>query len=110
MGADIVIAVDLNHSYIEERRYAKAYHKMGKIAGWVMPSRPTILDVVESSVFMWQDQLTKKNLELHKPEFLIRPKIGQTSIFDFHKAKKLIAEGYKQGKMIIPRLKKELGI
>ncbi len=108
MGADIVIAVDLNHSYIQNRRYAKGYQKMGKIAGWVMPSRPNILDIAESSIFMLQDQLTKKNLEKHEPNYLIRPQIGQTSVFDFHKAKKLIAEGYKQGKKIIPKLKKEL--
>lgn len=114
MGADIVIAVDLNHSFIKEKRLAKTTSSRkkiplyGKIANFLTPTYPNIIDVIEGSVFTMQDQLTQKNLEIVKPEFLIRPDLRSASIFDFHKAKKMIDEGYRKTKKIIPKLKKLL--
>ena len=106
MGADIIIAVDLNHSFLQERRYSRQSFKKNKIAKWLTPSRPNIIDIIESSIFMMQDQLTQKNLLVHKPDFLIQPDLGSAGIFDFHHAKKLIKEGYRQTQEIIKKIKK----
>ncbi|MBN2096235.1 patatin-like phospholipase family protein [Candidatus Peregrinibacteria bacterium] len=112
MGADIVIAVDLNHNFIREKMATKrSYGKeKGRIYKWLTPTHPNIIDVIENSVYMMQDKLTEKNLLIHQPDFLIRPTLGSASIFDFHKAKGLIEEGYQKTRLQIPRIKKELGL
>lgn len=108
MGADIVIAVDLNNSFIKEKRYSRQNFTKNKIVKWITPSRPNMLDIIESAVFMWQDQLTQKNLLAHKPDFLIRPELGTAGIFDFHEAKKLIKKGYDETQKIIKKIKIKL--
>ena len=108
MGADIVIAVDLNHYFVKEKlnkRYRTPKNKLSKFFG---ASWPNIIDVLESSLFMMEDELSEKSLEIHKTDVLIRPKLGSTSIFDFHHAKKLISEGYKVTKAQIPKIKRLL--
>jgi len=107
MGADIVIAVDLNHSFLGEQSKVKKPNK-GKFMKWVTPDWPTIIDVIENSVFMMQDGITQKNLVLHKPDILLQPVLGASSIFDFHHAKKMIDIGYKIAKKQIPNIKKLL--
>jgi NTE family protein len=106
MGADIVIAVDLNHSFLKKSRYSKRNYPKNLLVKWLTPERPNIIDVIESSIFVMEDELTQKNLITHKPDFLIQPNLGTTSIFDFHEAKKLIKEGYNQTKKIIKDIKK----
>jgi NTE family protein len=106
MGADIVIAVDLNHSFLKERRYSIHNYQKNALVKWFTPDRPNIIDVIESSIFVMQDQLTQKNLVVHKPDFLIQPELGTTGIFDFHEAKRIIKEGYDQTIKIIPKIKK----
>ncbi|MFC1731712.1 patatin-like phospholipase family protein [candidate division KSB1 bacterium] len=114
MEADIVIAVDLNHSFVKEKKISKGSRKnrkiplSGKITSWLTPNYPNIIDVVENSIFVMQDQITQKNLLKFKPDFLIQPSLGSSGVFDFHKAKEMIEEGYKQGKKIIPKLKRLL--
>ncbi len=112
MKADVVIAVDLNYHFSKkkdepEKSYGKIksfFHK------WLKPDYPNIIDVLESSVYMMQEKLTEKNLLMHEPDFLIRPELGPTSIFDFHKAKKLIKEGYEKTRQQIPAIKKKLDL
>jgi NTE family protein len=108
MGADIVIAVDLNHSFLKKRRYSNSNYKKNIFIKWFTPERPNIIDVIESSIFVMEDELTQKNLITHKPDFLIQPGLGTTSIFDFHEAKKLIKEGYNETKKIIKDIKKSV--
>ena len=109
MGADIVIAVDLNHSFLDEKSKVKKPNK-GKFLKWVTPDWPTIIDVMENSIFMMQSEITQKNLMLYKPNFLLQPKLGGSSIFDFHQAKKLIDIGYQIAKKQIPQIKILLNI
>ena len=105
MGADIIIAVDLNNHFIQEKLKSKKVYK-NKWRKWFTPTRPNTIDIIESSIFMMEDQLTQKNLIIHKPDFLIQPKLDSVSIFDFYKAKGMIQEGYDQTKKLIPKIKK----
>lgn len=107
MGADIVIAVDLNHSYISKNRYRRE-EKKSELIKWLKPERPNMIDIIESAVFMWQDKLTQKNLEVSKPDYLIRPKLGTTGVFDFQDASKLIEIGHRETQMIFKKLLKQL--
>jgi NTE family protein len=108
MGADIVIAVDLNHHFFKEQLRSKESLKnsKNKIAEWFTPSWPNIIDVIAGSVFMMEDQLAEKNFMIHKPDILLRPRLESASIFDFHHAKKLIDEGYRITKNQIPAIKR----
>jgi NTE family protein len=106
MGADIIIAVDLNHSFLKERRYSRRSYQKNALVKWFTPDRPNIIDVIESSIFVMQNQLTQKNLMVHKPDFLIQPNLGTTGIFDFHEAKRIIREGYDQTIKIIPKIRR----
>ena len=111
MGADIVIAVDLNHQFINEKlnsRRSYEAHEKNKWSGWLTPAYPNILDVVENSIFLMQDQITKKNLDTDAPDFIIRPNLESAGMFDFHKAKNLIEEGYRAMKVEMSKLKKLL--
>ncbi len=113
MGAKVVIAVDVNHKILEnteeifeikeERKdHEKASHHL------FSPIHPNILDILENTLFMMEDQITKKNLELHPPDILIQPMMKYVDLFDFQKSKELIEEGYSKMKHQMPKLKKML--
>ncbi len=130
LGADIVIAVDLNHdfsqtglhlvpnekkggarhegSWIDEmKRHARDASESMKLKfkEWTIGTDPVIFDSIGWSVNIMQDQITQKNLLTEKPDFLIRPRLGPVRAFDFHLAKPMIEEGYLQTKKILRELK-----
>jgi NTE family protein len=105
MGMDIVIAIDLNKEFVEEKHKMKVLKE--KSTSKLRSSKaPTIIDVMEETVFLMQSQITEKNLENHPADVLINMKLSSASLFDFHIAKTLIEEGYKQMKKRIPEIKK----
>jgi NTE family protein len=131
MGADIVIAVDLNHdfsqtglhlepnkradrdeaSWVEEmRRHARGASQslMLKFKEWTIGNDPVIFDSIGWSVNIMQDQITQKNLLTEKPDFLIRPRLGPIRAFDFHLAKPMAEEGYRQTKKILREIKAKI--
>lgn len=111
MGADVVIGVDLNHQYIKEKMRSKKKKQMAKnnIIEWLTPERPNIIDVIESSVFMMQNQITEKNVSMNPPDIMIRPILASANIFDFHRARSMIKVGHRKMEKEIPKLKKLLG-
>ena len=110
MGADIVIAIDLNHQYIKERQKKKVKLRTNKLSiKKLFKSRyPNMIDVIEGSVFLMQDQITQRNLQACPPDILLNLELGSTSLFDFHKSKDLIKAGYSQMKKEVNKVKKLL--
>jgi NTE family protein len=133
MGADIVIAVDLNHdfaqnghrlqpdkktnkemgnvSWVEEmKKHAKdaSGSLVSKFKEYTLGDGPVIFDSIGWSVNIMQDQITQKNMLTEKPDFLIRPKLGSIRAFDFHLAKPMIEEGYRETRKILRDLELEL--
>ncbi len=133
MGADIVIAVDLNHefaqnghrlhqhrktkrgkddiSWVEEmKKHAKdaSGSLVSRFKEYTMGDGPAIFDSIGWSVNIMQDQITQKNMLTEKPDFLIRPKLGSIRAFDFHLAKPMIEEGYRKTQEILRDLELEL--
>jgi NTE family protein len=106
MGAEIVIGIDLNYEFIKEKLGSKSKKQLAKsrIHEWLTPERPNIIDVIESSVFIMQSQITEKNLETCQPDILIRPVLGSAGVFDFHKAKGMIQIGYECMQKELPKL------
>jgi NTE family protein len=110
MGAELVIGVDLSYEFIKENLRSRKRKQLSKnpIVDWLTPDRPNIIDVIESSIFMMQLQITEKNIALNSPDILIRPALGSARIFDFHKARGMIEKGFKVMEKEIPRLKRLL--
>ena len=115
LGANIVIAVDLN-GQITGKQPKKPKKEKGliqkmerkvvdKIGRWMGSRGPNIFDVITNSVNIMEYEITKNNLKIHRPDFLIQPKIGYVKPFDFHLANELIDEGYRQAKRLIPQIK-----
>lgn len=108
LGADIVVAVDLNHYFVREKRTAMKFYGKKSWLERLAPTRPNILDVIENSIFLMQDQLTKNIIEKNAPEYLVRPELRSAGIFDFHQAESLIEEGYRKTQPILPDLLRRL--
>lgn len=117
MGADIVIAVDLNHgknklieedsstaqldedaSFFEQLKnhYEEASQSVKeKIREWTKANEPAMFDVLGWSINIMQDQITEKNLKDFPADVLIRPELGHIRGIDFHKAEEMIEIGYE---------------
>ncbi len=116
MGADLVIAVDLNHgpnrliSDIENQtcikkedslfdhiknHYEEATQSVKeKIREWTKADEPAMFDMLGWSVNIMQDQITQKNLKEFPADILLQPDLGHIRGIDFHKAKEMIEIGY----------------
>jgi len=132
MGADIVIAIDLNSGLAikkppkksvektkqlqKERnefinRIASQYNSAeravkNKINHWFSSSsKPSIIDVLGSSVGIIEEQITRINLAMDPPDILIQPRLGDLKMFDFDQAERSIKEGYTQAKYQIDNIK-----
>ena len=137
MGADVVIAIDLNSGIsnsnlpkiskkttkikpsLKERneliariseQYGNAEKAVKKqISRWYTPSsKPNILDVLGSSIGIMEEQITRINLAMDPPDILIQPRLSDMKMFDFDQAKRSIQEGYTQAKYQIENIKSML--
>lgn len=124
MGADFVIAVDLNSDIMPRKRsrpstagirrglgvgedHPLALSLREKISALdlsvVMQIRtwlerdpsPDIFEVLLTSIRIMQTQITRSNLKSDPPDLLIQPNLGHINLMEFHRADEAIAEGYR---------------
>jgi len=135
LGADIVIAVNLN-SDIMGRRFLTREDRAGK-SEVTMPRRlanlingrikarqvtlfrrfiqerpergPSLIQVMAKSVYIMQDQITRQRLASHPPDILITPHLAHIGLLEFNRAEESIEEGYRAAKLSMPLLKDLLG-
>jgi len=112
MGADIVIAVDLNSELVGRRfegltasaaapetssRVPDWLHNaLGPLLGRVLQGNrghPSYFEVLANSLNIMQDRITRSRLAGDPPDVVLRPALGNFSWLDFHRAKDAIAEG-----------------
>ena len=132
MGADVVIAIDLNSGLVSKKppkeskgkikqiqkernefitRIASQYSSAeravkNRINHWFSSSsKPSIIDVLGSSVGIIEEQITRINLAIDPPDILIQPRLGDLKMFDFDQAERSILEGYTQAKYQIDNIK-----
>ena len=135
MGADVVIAIDLNSGLVSKKppkktkekikqiqkernefitRIASQYNNAeravkSQINRWLSTSsKPSIIDVLGSSVGIVEEQITRINLAIDPPDILIQPRLGDLKMFDFDQAERSILEGYTQAKSQIDNIKSML--
>lgn len=116
LGADVVIAVNLNAQLVgshmstasraEAQREADAEQKKGadgknrsfwnKVVNYLQSSNsdtPSFFDSVASSVNIMQDRLTRSRMAGDPPEITLIPRLDDFALMDFHRAGEAIEEG-----------------
>ena len=117
LGAHIVIAVDLNSELLGRRFFESGEESDSAgsatpgldspVPKWLKdaldpvlaaarqqrPSFPGYFEVLANSLNIMQDRITRARLAGDPPDVMLRPRIGEFSWLDFHRAKEAIAEG-----------------
>ena len=137
MGADIVIAVDLNADILGRhlrkpgangaaKPPAEAPEDDEETAGWLSrlqdgfasmlpapdPLRvpaPSLLEVVLASVNIMQVRITRSRMAGDPPEVVIAPQLAHLGLMDFYRAEEAIAEGQRAAEKTLPFLQ-QLGL
>jgi NTE family protein len=132
MGADIVIAVDLNADILGRhlrkpgangatKPPAEAPEDDEEAAGWLSrlqdgfasllptpdPLRvpaPSLLEVVLASVNIMQVRITRSRMAGDPPEVVIAPQLAHLGLMDFYRAEETIAEGQRAAEKTLPFL------
>jgi len=120
MGADLVVAVDLNHDIVTGRsarseavaanggRLAQAATQalrgLGSLESPVLAQflewlhrepLPGIFDVLLASIYIMQARITQHTLQLDPPEILIQPPLGAVRFMDYDRAQEVVDIGYR---------------
>lgn len=120
MGADLIIAVDLNHDIVASRvsrsdprpsrkPYTQAMTRLlanlqtmenpvlAQFEAWMNKEPvPGIFDVLLTSIYIMQARITQASLREDMPDILIiRPPLGAIRFMEFDRAKEIIQIGYE---------------
>lgn len=126
LGADVVLAVNLNHlpagrQIARPNRRNMAEDKAGeqdeglwqKVIGFLGSDDddedPGFFDVMTASVNIMQDRITRSRMAGDPAEEVLAPELGDFAIMDFHRAGEAIAEGQRLTREAGPRLQAWLG-
>ena len=85
MGADLLIAVDLNSDLSARWRREPAQRRTRRV--------PEFVEVVQSSLTIMQVQITRSRMAGEPADVVIAPRLGHFGLLDFDKAQEAIAEG-----------------
>jgi NTE family protein len=123
MGADIVIAVNLDSELVSRRRHLKAskvpqvkphpwrneflkilaarYEAVEKtirerleIQRQKKPAPPGTRKVINAAIQLMQDRITRVNFAVNPPDILITPRLGDLKMLDYDQVEHAIEEGY----------------
>lgn len=131
LGADVVIAVDLNTDLLavaHERRTAppvisdnpdtdeaSLFERMqARLASALaLENRdhdtPSMIDVVTASINIMQIRITRSRLAGEPADSLITPRLAHFALLDFHRAAEAIEEGERATQRVIPNVLPLLG-
>jgi NTE family protein len=124
LGADIVIAVDLNwdlmgrhyrttvQSDAEPAETAPALAAIraklplgrGNSGKKTKVELPSMLEVLSASLNIMQVSITRSRLAGEPADVMIRPRLSQIALLDFHRAAESIAEGQRAAERVLPEI------
>lgn len=135
MGADIVIAVDLNSDVVGAAW--RNHHKDGKAeppvdapVAWhrkllsrfgrggapdaagepaEAESLPSMLTVMQSSISIMSVRIARSRLAGEPADVLISPRLAQLGLMDYHRGAEAIAEGEAAVELALPAIRRALG-
>lgn len=132
MGADIVIAVDLNRGQVVIRNHVASEGQEEQEESSVLPSGvnawldtvmakirpsffkkygdlPSMLDVLSMSLNIMQMRITQSRLAGEPADVVIRPYMPDVATMEYHLASKAIAHGERATKALMVQIKDALG-
>jgi NTE family protein len=119
LGADVVIAVDLNHEIVIGKRHRRGARRTGmkktvlarldgealrtssnpalnRIRGWLdKEPLPGMVEVMLASLYIMQARITESRLLIEQPDVLIRPPLSSIHLLEFDRADEIITIGYR---------------
>jgi NTE family protein len=132
MGAEIIIAVNLNSDIIgkhlreipesskhdERDLFAQMLDKITdtlkdtRMSTWLKTEEqreiPGLFEVMASAINIMQDRITKSRMAGDPPDVLISPRLGKLGLLEFDRAEEAIAEGYDSVIRILPSIQHAL--
>jgi NTE family protein len=122
MGADVIIAVNLNSDLVgrrfeqrklpitsEVKKESTQARFLKKLAGTlkqkVSTTSPGLFDVLAGSINIMQDRITTSRLADQPPHVLITPHLADISMLEFDRAGEAIEEGRQAVRRAAPSLK-----
>ncbi|BAV34688.1 patatin [Sulfuricaulis limicola] len=130
MGADIVIAVDVNSDLMGKQFHAPVESAtpapettpgafasiMAKMTPDFMRNgpknpveMPSMLDVLSTSLNIMQVRITRSRLAGEPADILIRPRLSDIASMDYHRAAPAITEGQRAAEQMLPELREFFG-
>jgi NTE family protein len=135
MGADIVIAINLNDGILEKNIFRRnnkitntaiqeklldvfrsdfisanfPFIKMADRNGQKKEKTPNMIEVMAKSIYIMQDRITRQRLLVDQPDVLISPRLCGIGLLEFNKAKESIEEGWISTSNIIPSILEKIG-
>ncbi len=130
MGADIVIAVDVNSDLVGRQFHAPVESEAsptdttpGVFASFMaklslnrvksgpknLVEMPSMLDVLSTSLNIMQVRITRSRLAGEPADILIRPRLSDIASMDYHRAVSAIAEGQRAAEQTLPELREFFG-
>ena len=129
LGADIVIAVNLNGDIVGKhfergRKNVKSEEaSSSRFTDFVMAytgslftgsdnsaQPPGLFDAIAGSVNITQDRITRSRMAGDPPDILLTPKLSHIGLLEFYRASEAISEGEKCVERMLPEIKHVLGI
>jgi NTE family protein len=124
MGADIVIAVDLNADLLGRhlRRPRPGAAVRTEPDSWLQRIReslvaldfmpagspeagPSMLEVIASSINIMQVRITRSRLAGEPADLMIAPRLAHIGLMEFHRAEEAMAAGRRAAEQVLPRLR-----
>lgn len=130
LGADIVIAVDVNSDLRGRQFHAPVESeapppdtKPGAFASFMAKlslnkvksgpknsvEMPSMLDVLSTSLNIMQVRITRSRLAGEPADILIRPRLSDIASMDYHRAAPAIAEGQRAAEQTLPEVREFFG-
>lgn len=129
LGADIVIAVNLNGDIVGKhfqkpekvvRKNKGLVKKIGDLvteyAAPVFSSKkekdegPSLFETIAGSVNITQDRITRSRMAGDPPDILLSPKLSHIGLLEFYRAEEAITEGKECVERMMPEIKHVLGM
>jgi NTE family protein len=128
LGADIVIAVNLNGDISSKHFQNKPITRtegdiVGTLIGTVkdystslfprLKSKnniPGLLDTIAASINIMQDRITRSRMAGDPPDILLTPKLSHIGLLEFYRAKETIKEGKECVIRMLPEIRHVMGI
>ncbi len=126
LGADIIIAVNLNGDLVGPHRLPSLYRRepdiitqllekapapvaesLSRLAPTLQPKEnaPGYFDVLAASINIMQDQITRSRLAGEPPHVLLNPRLAGFNLLDFDRAAEIIAEGEETAGRALPHIR-----